>query len=31
MDEKQIVEYWRDEAEESLTVMNHLFEKRDYS
>ena len=31
MDEKQIVEYWRDEADESLTVMNHLFEKRDYS
>jgi len=31
MDSKQIVEYWRDEAEESLDVMTHLFEKTDYS
>ena len=31
MDQKRIVEYWRTEADESLGVMEHLFEKRDYS
>ena len=31
MDQKQIVDYWQDEADESLAVMSHLFEKKDYS
>ena len=31
MEQKQIVDYWRDEADESLAVMRHLFEKKDYS
>jgi HEPN domain-containing protein len=31
MDQKEIVDYWVTEAEESLTVAEHLFEKRDFS
>ena len=31
MDQKQIVDYWQAEADESLAVMSHLFEKKDYS
>ena len=31
MDHKEIVDYWVTEAEESLTVAEHLFEKRDFS
>ena len=31
MEQKQIVDYWQDEADESLAVMGHLFEKKDYS
>jgi len=31
MNKKQIVDYWKTEAEESLEVSRHLFEKNDYS
>jgi len=31
VDQKQIVDYWQAEADESLAVMTHLFEKKDYS
>jgi HEPN domain-containing protein len=31
MNNEGIVEYWRVEAEESLDVATHLFEKKDYS
>jgi len=31
MNQKQIVDYWQAEADESLAVTNHLFEKKDYS
>ena len=31
MNQKQIIDYWRTESEESLRVMTHLFEKKDYS
>jgi HEPN domain-containing protein len=31
MGQKEIVDYWMTEAEESLTVAEHLFEKRDFS
>ncbi len=31
MNQKQIVDYWQAEADESLAVMTHLFEKKDYS
>ena len=31
MNKKQIVDYWKTEAEESLRVARHLFEKKDYS
>ncbi len=31
MNQKELVHYWRVEADESLTVANHLFEKKDYS
>jgi HEPN domain-containing protein len=27
----EVSRYWRDEAEEALTVLDHLFEKGDYS
>lgn len=27
----EVSKYWFDEAEEALTVLNHLFEKGDYS
>lgn len=31
MNQKEIVNYWISEAEESLGVARHLFEKEDYS
>ena len=31
MNQKEIVDYWVSEAEESLSVARHLFEKEDYS
>jgi HEPN domain-containing protein len=31
MDHKEIIDYWVTEAEESLIVAEHLFEKRDFS
>ncbi|MCD4742725.1 MAG: HEPN domain-containing protein [Desulfobacteraceae bacterium] len=31
MDQKEIIDFWASEAEESLQVANHLFEKKDYS
>ncbi len=31
MDQREIVDYWDSEAEESLQVAWHLFEKKDYS
>ena len=31
MNQKEIVDYWISEAEESLGVARHLFEKEDYS
>lgn len=31
MDQKDIIDYWTSEAEESLQVARHLFEKKDYS
>ncbi len=31
MNKKEIVDYWVSEAEESLSVAEHLFEKEDYS
>jgi len=31
MNQKEIVAYWRVEADEALKVAYHLFEKRDYS
>lgn len=31
MDHKEIIDYWITEAEESLIVAEHLFEKRDFS
>ncbi len=31
MNKKEIVDYWVTEAEESLSVAEHLFEKEDYS
>lgn len=31
MDQKAIIDYWISEAEESLHVAEHLFEKKDYS
>jgi HEPN domain-containing protein len=31
MEKKDIIDYWDSEAEESLQVAQHLFEKQDYS
>ncbi|MEA3468597.1 MAG: HEPN domain-containing protein [Thermodesulfobacteriota bacterium] len=31
MNQEEIVDYWKVEAKESLTVATHLFEKKDYS
>lgn len=31
MDKKDIINYWDSEAEESLQVAQHLFDKKDYS
>jgi HEPN domain-containing protein len=31
MDHKEIIDYWVTEAEESLTVAEHLYEKKDFS
>ncbi len=31
MDQKTIIDFWASEAEESLHVAEHLFEKKDYS
>ena len=31
MDKKEIIDFWASEAEESLDVAKHLFEKKDYS
>ena len=31
MDHKDIIDYWVTEAEESLTVAEHLYEKKDFS
>ena len=31
MDKNQIIDFWASEAEESLHVAKHLFEKKDYS
>ena len=31
MNQKEIVDFWTSEAEESLNVARHLFEKKDYS
>lgn len=31
MDQKEIIDFWASEAEESLDVAKHLFEKKDYS
>jgi len=31
MDKKDIIDYWGSEAEESLQVAKHLFDKKDYS
>jgi HEPN domain-containing protein len=31
VDQKEIIDFWASEAEESLGVAKHLFEKKDYS
>ena len=31
MNQKEIIDFWASEAEESLRVAKHLFEKKDYS
>jgi HEPN domain-containing protein len=31
MDYKEIIDYWLTEADESMTVADHLFEKKDFS
>ena len=31
MDKKEIIDYWASEANESLQVAQHLFDKKDYS
>jgi HEPN domain-containing protein len=31
VDQKEIIDFWASEAEESLDVAKHLFEKKDYS
>ena len=31
MNQKEIIDFWASEAEESLHVAKHLFEKQDYS
>jgi len=31
MNQEEIVDYWKIEADESLKVATHLFDKKDYS
>lgn len=31
VEQKEIIDFWATEAEESLDVAKHLFEKKDYS